>query len=41
MIMKTVNLIIGMMLLLPAVALTSCSDGEPGGNDDAGEIEKY
>ena len=39
--MKTVNLIIGMMLLLPAVALTSCSDGEPGGNDGAGEIEKY
>ena len=31
--MKTVNLIIGMMLLLPAVALTSCSEGEPGGNE--------
>ena len=29
--MKTVNLIIGMMLLLPAVALTSCSDDEPKG----------
>ena len=31
--MKTVNLIIGMMLMLPAVALTSCSDDEPKGNE--------
>ena len=31
--MKTINLIIGMMLLLPAVALTSCSDDEPKGNE--------
>ncbi|MGN1265235.1 MAG: serpin family protein, partial [Muribaculaceae bacterium] len=39
--MKTINLVLGSMLLMPLFVLTSCSDGEPGGNDDAGEIEKY
>lgn len=39
--MKTINLVFGMMLLVPLFVLTSCSDGEPGGNDGAGEIEKY